>query len=272
MSDANSKKLDQAGGKNSKKSKLNTVSKIIAALAALGAVITSLLGHPLPTYYSQIRNMIIPPSSQFIVGQATSWPMIYQDSFQPGSASSWHLYFAYAGVRSDITTQNNNLDVYAYATGRNQGTLAFVADDATDLPSGNFYVSTQVQNENGCQFGLMFRASLSNSFAWFYVSEIGAPYIQVDVTGKNGALNSILHLKYNGSVGSIASMGVIQYGNKYVFEINNNSIGSVDSSTIQRWVGKSGLAGSRIGIGTCSCGSKANYSFRDLAIRAPAGN
>jgi hypothetical protein len=271
VSNADSTKLEQASDENSKKHKLRTASKIIGILGVLVAFsVTNIFGHPLLTYYSEIKNWISPPSNQSIVGQATSWPVIYQDSFQPGSASSWHLYSSYTGVKSDITAQNNNLNVYMYTTKHNQGTLGFVADNATNLPSGNFYMSTQVQDENGCQFGLMFRASLNNTFAWFYVNEIGTPYIQVDVTGRNGYLVSVFHQKFDGTVGSIASMGVVQYGNKYVLEINNNSTGSVDSSAIKGRVGEPGLAGSIIGIGTCTCGSKAEYSFRDLAIRAPS--
>jgi hypothetical protein len=270
MGDAGSTKPVEASEKNSKKRRLSKASKVLATLGALGTfTVTVILGHPLLTYASEIKNSVFPPSNQSIIGQATSWPMIYQDSFQPSSASSWYLYSSYAGVKSHATTQNNNLDLYLYSTKPNQGTLGFVADKATNLPSGNFYMSIQVQNESGCQFGLMFRASLNNTFAWFYVNEIGTPYFQVDVNGKNG-LKSILHRKFSGTMGSIASMGIVQYGNKYVFEINSNAIGSVSSSTIQRWVGDPGLAGSMLGIGTCSCGSKAEYSFRDLAIRAPS--
>jgi hypothetical protein len=270
MDDAGSTRPVGASDKNPEKRKLSTALKVFAALGAVGTfTVTVILGHPLLTYVSEIKNSVFPPSNQSIIGQAASWPMIYQDSFQPGSASSWYLYSSYAGVKSYVTTQNNNLDLYLNSTKTSQGTLGFVADKATNLPSGNFYMSVQVQNENGCQFGPMFRASLNNTFAWYYVSEIGKPYFQVDVIGKNG-LDSIFHQTFNGTIGSIASMGVIQYVNKYVFEINGNAIGSVSSSVIQRSVGNPGLAGSMLGIGTCSCGSKAAYSFRDLAVRAPS--
>ena len=266
--------LKQGGEENEKPSSiftLKTALKIAAIIGAVGTFIAgTVFGQPLLTDFNLIKDHIVPLRNQDIVGRATSWPVVYQDSFPSGSASSWHFYSGYAGTTASMTTAENNLVIHTQTSVHNQGTLAFVADGAANLPFGNFYMSAQVQDENGCQFGLMFRASLNNRFAWFYVSETGAPYIQVDVLGEKGGLQSVFHQRYRGAVNAIASIGVVQYSNKYIFEINDSAVGSVQSSTVQKHVGKLGLAGSMIGVGTCSCSATATYSFRDLTVRAPA--
>jgi hypothetical protein len=242
---------------------------IMAAVGGVGLFLVNVvLGHPLNPYISTVRDHFFPPSNQSIVARANAWRVTYHYSRRSGS-SYWRPYVINPRVQYKTKTIADELDM-RISGGGNNGTHAFLMDRSANLPSSNFYLSAQVQNERGCQFGLVFRANLSGEYAWLYINEIGHVYTEVKVYGSQGYLGSVFHKTYNGQVDSISSIGVVQYGNKYVIEVNGNAIGDVPFSTVDHLVGNTDLTGSGIGIGTCSCQAAATYSFKDIVIREPA--
>src|SRR5580704_79118 len=254
---------DIKGGsaKKDKKSlfRLTVIRGITAAIGGFGVFLVNVvLGHPLDPYLSKAWEHFFPPSNQSIVAKANDWPQTYQYSGQSGS-SYWQPYVIDPGVRYRTATIADELDM-KISGGGNGGTHAFFADRSADLPNSDFFLSAQVRNEKGCQFGLVFRANLSNEYAWLYINEIGQVYAELDVFGSRGYLGSVFHKAYSGPVASISSIGVVQYNNKYVIELNgDHAIGSITFSAIDHLVGNAGLTGSGIGIGMCSCQATASY-------------
>lgn len=243
-----------------------TLSAAFLALATF--IANNYFGHPLEPYVSNLYDQINPPSSQKIVDRAEDWKTAYAVS--SNLQSSPPQWTSYDSNKGGITEKfiGSNKDVTVDVSSKSRGSLAFSLDNSADLPTGDFFLSTELENEDGCEYGLVFRANLNRIFGWLSIDDASHPYIELNILDSTGTLRQVFFKHYN-DVSSITSMGIVQHGNSYIIEISGKVLGVVSGSKIDHIVGSSGLTGTQFGLGTWSCDTTASYTFRNITIQEP---
>jgi hypothetical protein len=242
-------------------------NKYYAAIVALVALIGGV-----PGAVNYLKNHFTDPSLQQIVDQAEGWSTTYTANF--GSAfklSNWSVYYQDTPPHA-LSTSDDTL--YLNVRTSKQGGYAFFQDEepGATLRAGNFYLSADVSQPSGCEYGLVFNIDYDNRFGWEYIDDTGGETdYGLDVSaGQSGDLSDVLPEKaFNEAVDTI---GIVRYGSEYIIVINGMAQGDVTAQSLDR-LADGALAGPGIGIGTFTCPHKnSEYIYSNVTVQVPYDN
>jgi hypothetical protein len=206
------------------------------------------------------------------VDQAEGWSTIYTANFGSGfKSSNWSVYYGDTPSHSlSVSDDTLYLDVQS----SKQGGYAFFQDEepGATLRAGNFFLSADVSQPSGCQYGLVFNIDYDNRFGWVYIDDTGGETSYgLDISpGQSSDLPDVFPEKvFNEAVDTI---GIVRYGSEYIIVINGIAQSEVSAQSLDR-LADGALAGPGIGIGTFTCPGKASeYIYSNVSVQVPYDN
>lgn len=224
-----------------------------APVVGTSAVSPSIGGQSSTVVPPTATQVLVLTPEEFLI-QAKQWPNVFTDSFNDNSGN-WQD--TDDSTSPEVTVSFNGQYDILVETKEDSVREAFFRH-AADAPENFFMtIDTRAVDDDGCEYGVVFRGTINNEYYVFSIVENKTKYKVVSV--REGKREDILNpMRFPEGVGSPSSISVIGIGSYYRFYVNDRYVTEINNDL---------LHGQRIGIEIFLCPERhVKFGFDDLQV------